>query len=248
MQGVPEVRESRFNCQGTERFGKQKGFKQIFWKDRFLYRKRSIRFSEVKVYCKGSGTFSGSRDLFYERFPKIFWKQRFLFGKVSRRFSGHEDFSTEGSRSSEVKVYLLKVLERFLKQRFMKGFQFVTERVSEAVTSSFNFSRFRKISFLKGSSARGHMFYNDLLCQGFPQPFPGFCRVCGLGPGGTKRPPGAQVVYSWLLYFVKLTPGIFGRTGMTRTVTTRATKVPKEVLGAVTKNKSDVGWTRNRSK
>lgn len=116
----------------------------------------------------------------YERFPKIFWKQRFLFGKVSR--------------GSEVKVYLLKVLERFLKQRFMKGLQFVTERVSEVATSSFNFSRFPKISFLKGSSARGHMFYNDLLCQGFPQPFPGFCRVCGLGPGGTKRPPGAQVV------------------------------------------------------
>ena len=191
LQRVPEVRESRFNCQGTERFGKEKGFNQIFWKDRFLYRKRSIRFSEVKVYCKGSGTFSGSRDLFYERFPKIFWKQRFLFGKVSRRLSGHEDFYTEGSRSSEVKVYLLKVLERFLKQRFMKGFQFLTERVSEVVTSSFNFSRFRKISFLKGSSARGHMFYNDLLCQGFPQPFPGFCRVCGLGPGGTKK---AQVV------------------------------------------------------
>lgn len=40
---------------------------------------------------------------------------------------------------------------------------------------------------------------------------------------------------------MKLTPGIFGRAGMTRTVTTRATKVPKEVLGAVTKTKVTLG-------
>ena len=77
LQRVPEVRESRFNWQGTGGFVKKKVSKKNL-EGKISLPKRSIRFSEVKVYCKGSGTFSGSRDLFYERFPKICWKQRFL--------------------------------------------------------------------------------------------------------------------------------------------------------------------------
>ena len=241
LQRVPEVRESRFNCQGTERFGKEEGFKQIFWKDRFLYRQRSIRFSEVKVYCKGCGTFSGSRDLFYERFSgsKGFFLERFP-----------EDFL-------DMKISLLKVPE-VLKSRFtcwrfwnvfwskdswkvsnslLKGFQKLWHQVLISQGSG-------RFHFWKARRLVATCFTMICFAKDFLNRFLAF----SVFAAWLATMINEWIVYSWLLYFVKLTPGIFGRTGMTRTVTTWATKVPKEVLGAVTKNKSDVGWTRNRSK
>ena len=65
LQRVPEVREPRLNCQGTERFGKEKGFKQTD----FLESQISLPKTLHKIF--------GSQGIL-QRFRNVFWKQRFV--------------------------------------------------------------------------------------------------------------------------------------------------------------------------